>query len=150
MGASNFWQLQLCSNLWTFGLGGEDTDICQDTIENVKSELNLIDWLYENNWAEWEWYVQVCHFQVPYYNTAWKYWDANNYDVVVEYGYYEGWRFDIIAHEDGYFSPFYMNKAYEKRLAKLIKECEKVFAKYTTPMRRVGGFSDGTSLYSKV
>ena len=122
---------------------------CADTIDNVIYELKTKDWKryydYKNEW--YGDYKVVWYFQVPYYNRVWKYWDSNDYYIVIEYGYHEGGRFDIVAHEDGYFSNIYINKSYDKRLKKTIKECEKIFAKYTTPMQRVGGFSDGTSIY---
>lgn len=155
MGASNFWRLQLCTNLWAFWLSVEDWDnldayICQDTIDAVVADLKSKDFFWETLKNEYENYKIIWYFNVEYYNRVGKYWDSNEYYIVVEYGYHEGGRFDIVAHEDGYFSNIYINKAYDKRLKKTISECEKIFEKYTTPMRRVGGFSDGTSLYSKV
>lgn len=154
MWASNFGRVNLCSRLWTFGLDNfdweeQDEFIFQDTIENVIEKLKWKDFYWQtlNEWYEKD--KIIWKFEISYYNTAWRYWDSNEYYIIVEYGYHEWARFDIIAHEDGYFSNIYINKAYDKRLKKTIKECEKVFAKYTNPMRRVGGFSDWTSLYEK-
>lgn len=154
MGASNFGRVRECTKLWTFWLENDWEEqnefICEDTISNVVYELKTKDFF---NTSLIKWYEKdkvIWKINVDYYNTAWRYWDSNEYYIVVEFWYHEGGRFDIVPHEDGYFSEIYMNNAYSKRLKKLVKECEKVFEKYTTPIVRVGWFSDGTSLYSKV
>lgn len=158
MGASNFGRVQECTKLWTFWLDGEDEYVCQDTIDNVEKDLwekyaefNRISVRKYINEYKILWYVLI-----PFYNRNKTYYseivgcDTNKYYIVVEYGYHEWARFDIVASDDEYFNEDFINKTYNKKLKKTIKEVEKVFAKYTTPMKRVGGFSDGTSLYEKV
>ena len=184
MGASNFWRLQNCSKIFSFGLNDYDRDEiasilvendwesvptsreiddaisesmsqdCADTIDNVIYELKTKDF-YWDTMRKWIWkdLKIIWYFTVPYYNREkiWtgevKWWDENTYYIVVEYGYHEGERFDIVEDDRDYFIDSFINKTYNKKLQKTIKECEKIFAKYTTPMQRVGGFSDGTSIY---
>lgn len=158
MGTSNFWRLNLCSNYWTFGLDAEEDDefIYDDTRMNVLYELKKKDYFWETT-KEWDWNNRIVwYFNIEYYNKEKNYywevkgWDLNKYFIIIEWWYYEGARFDIVACEDDYYNEDYINKTYEKKLNKIIKDIEKVFANYCTPIRKVAQFSNGETIYERV
>lgn len=140
MSTSNFGRLQLCNKYWSFWLEEEDEFVFDDTRINVLSELKKKDYFWETIKDWYDKYRIVWYYNVEYYNKIGKYWDSNEYYIIIEYGYYDGARFDIIPNYDKWYNYIYINKTYEKKRKKIIEDIEKVFTNYCVPLVRVGSF----------
>lgn len=159
MGASNFWRTHLPSGIiYAFAMDSEDEFAYDDTIENVKSELKQKDYFWETlqEWVKISRidYKVIGYMEVPFYipkedERRYKWWALNSYYIVVEHGYYEWARFDIIEDEDNDID--FQNKAYRKRRDKIIRDIEKIFARHVeVKARKVWSFSNWEWVYETI
>ena len=125
-------------------------DDYRETIDFVKEKLGLSSYS-QIEWRDWTTkiigYVNVC-----LYNKESKEWEDGSINVLVEHGYHDGARLDI-SIEDllENFPTSSFNKTSGKKIEREIKRIEKVFAEACSiKLKRVGGFSDGTSVYETV
>lgn len=114
-----------------------------DGEDRLKSNYVKLDW-------KWIWEKRLLWYtSILLYNKESKNWEDASINIVVENWYHDGARFDIDL-DDLYdnFPP--LNKSQQKLIDKEVRRIEKAFAKVTyIKLKRVWGFSDGTSLYEK-
>lgn len=148
MGASNFWRTNLPSwIIYAFAMGqgdGHTEESYDETIELITQEISQ----YAND--EWDWDKKILGYEnVTLWNKSSQEWECASVSVLVENWYHEGARLDISI--DDIDDDLQISKANKRRIDYAISHLESIFAKVCPiKMKRVGGFSDWTSLYSKV
>lgn len=158
MWASNFGRtVCLSGTIYAFAMGegdGHTEEAYEETIELVKSKLMLCEYANE----EWVDKSRKILGYIPFTVNLWmNSEETKGIQVIVEHGYHQWARLDIsledFEDEDCWDSVKYEHvpMRYNKRdFAREIKRIEKVFAE-VCPLRlkRVGGFSNGESVYEK-
>lgn len=132
--------------------GDKDTSEYEytDTIENVSNDISDIVDDIHNEYQKI--YTRNSHtfaeFTIPFYDRELKDWIENKYYLIIESGYYEWARFDIVEDDSEYFEEdAKKTKVYQKKLEKKIQEIEKVFAIYCTPLVKIATYSSGEAVY---
>ena len=148
MGASNFGRTNLPSGIiYAFAMwywDGHTEESYDETIELITQEISE----YAN--IEYDGDRKVLGYEnVTLWNKSSQEWECASVNVLVEHGYHEGARLDISI--DDIDDDLQISKANKRRIDYAISHLESIFAKICPiKMKRVGGFSDWTSLYSKV
>ena len=144
MGASNFWWLKLADNHYSFWFW-DDWEFDYDLVLNaVKEEL-------ENIWVsvvdEYTWRDNaktIGRYTIENYSNKLQENRYIKFRLFIEFWYYEWARFDVEAYE--WYEP---TITMEKQGKVFVNKVNKIYKKYTTPLKVTASFSNGETRYEK-
>ncbi len=166
MGASNFYYDNILVALPDFNVYDDDGEfvffdncsfeehvsIVQDNMVNAfKKAKNIdvvpIDGDYDKDARS---YPGRVYCRIDIYSNARELYES--IDVIVRSGYYDGMNIDyrINGSDEYYLFENRSTKTLDKKVENVIKKLESVLIKSGKHLRRVGGFSDGTSVYEEI
>ena len=88
----------------------------------------------------------VARFDVEHFNRTYREWEELSIYVTVESGYYQGAMFDIDKSEAECLD---LNKTTQAKIDVIYRKIEKVLARHSLALVRVGTFSNGSAVYQK-
>lgn len=140
MGAANFGWLKLAKNIYSFWLW-DDSESYDDVIALVEEDLETL-------WAALDDTLHRDERDVAFYYI--ESYDTKNADqryirlrMFVECWYHEGARFDIEIDEE-----YNATKTMHKQAQVFVNKVNKIYKKYTTPLKVVARFSSGETMYA--
>lgn len=146
MGASNFWQLKLAKNIYSFGMWLEEWDeyVMDDIITSVRDDIENL-WISPTN----KWWADST--RTIWYYTIESYDKKNNENryitlrMFIEYWYHDWARFDVEVYDE-YGD---VTKTMYKQMQTMVNKINKVYKKHTTPLKVMARFSNGETRYAK-
>ena len=132
---------------YTIGVNEEwDSWQFDDAIENVACDLAKIETKihHDDDGYHGRDVQRICRWDLPVYNKEYKDWEDVSIYAIVESGYYQGAMFDIDFEE---LEGVTLTKTLEKRVAKIRRQIEAVYARYSFQIVRVAVFSNGEGVY---
>lgn len=142
MSTCNF-SLPNTSKHYVVGMNEDNDFWYDDALENMQCELEAIGGETCDGWMSND-TRKVARFWVDFYDRYCKCWDGGYIYVTLESGYYEGAMFDIDRDD---LENFELSKTTERRIQRLCNKIEKVLARNTMHIRRIGVFSNGEGIY---
>lgn len=148
MATANFWWLHNAKAIYTFWIWADELEsefVYNDTKDNIQTDLQKAWFSLEDEWMENDKKLIASNsFDFAYRDSLWlRQWEFMRVDVFIESWYYEGARVDWVYTHD---VDDMTKKAY-KRTQKQNKILDKICEAYTTPIKKVGQFSNGEAVY---
>ena len=144
MGASNFWWLKLADNYYAFWFW-DDWEFEYDLVlDEVEDELESI-WVSVVNERTWrDNQKTIGRYTIENYSNKLQENRYIKFRLFVEFWYHEWARFDIEVDEE--YEP---TITMEKQGKVFVNKVNKIYKKYTTPLKVTASFSNGETRYAK-